>query len=46
MATYIVKYNAAKFSNGLECFTELLSINHNREVRVYDWYNEKNIKIY
>ena len=38
---YIVKYNTARFSKGLEWFTEFLSINHNRELRVYSWYNEK-----
>ena len=36
---YVVKYNTAKFSEGLEWFTELFSINHKRELRVYNWYN-------
>lgn len=43
-SNYIVKYNTARFSNGLEWFTELLSINHKRELRVYSWYNEKSHK--
>ncbi len=38
---YIIKYNTSKYSHGLEWFTELLSINHKRELRVYNWYNEK-----
>lgn len=38
---FIVKYNTAQFSEGLEWFTEFLSINHNRELRVYDWYGQK-----
>ena len=38
---YIVKYNTARFSEGLEWFTEFFSINHKRELRVYSWYNEK-----
>ena len=37
----IIKYNTAKFSTGLEWVTEFLSINHNREVRVYSWYKEE-----
>lgn len=41
---YIIKYNTSKFSSGLEWFTELLSINHNRELRVYKWYKEKDHK--
>jgi hypothetical protein len=38
---FIVKHNTARFSSGLEWITELMSINHNRELRVYKWYNEK-----
>lgn len=41
---YIIKHNTAKFSTGLEWITEFLSINHNREVRVYSWFSEKNHK--
>ena len=41
---YIIKYNTSKFSTGLEWFTEFLSINHNRELRVYKWYKEKDHK--
>ena len=37
---YILKYNTSKFSSGLEWFTELLSINHRRELRVYDLYKK------
>ena len=37
---HIIKYNTAKFSQGLEWFTELFSINHNRELRVYELYME------
>ena len=38
---HIIKYNTSRFSKGLEWVTESLSINHNREVRVYRWYQEK-----
>ena len=38
---YIVKYNTSKYSSGLEWFTEFISINHNRELRVYKWYRGK-----
>jgi len=41
---FIIKHNTANFSYGLEWFTELLSINHKRELRVYEWYNSKNHK--
>jgi hypothetical protein len=40
-SNYIVKYNTARFSNGLEWFTEFFSINHKRELRVYRCYNKK-----
>jgi len=40
-SNYIVKFNTARFSNGLEWFTEFFSINHKRELRVYSWYSEK-----
>lgn len=39
--SYITKFNTSQFSHGLEWVTELLSINHNREIRVYSWYSEK-----
>ena len=41
---YIIKYNTARYSVGLEWITELLSINHNRELRVYRWYKQKHHK--
>jgi hypothetical protein len=37
----IIKHNTARYSSGLEWITELLSINHNRELRVYRWYEQK-----
>ena len=40
-SNYIIKYNTARFSEGLEWFTEFFSINHKRELRVYRWYKEK-----
>ena len=43
-SNYIVKYNTARFSSGLEWFTEFLSINHKRELRVYSWYKQKKHK--
>ena len=43
-SNYIVKYNTARFSSGLEWFTEFLSINHKRELRVYSWYKQKSHK--
>ena len=43
-SNYIVKYNTARFSSGLEWFTEFLSINHKRESRVYSWYKQKSHK--
>jgi len=43
-SNHVIKYNTARFSNNLEWFTEFLSINHKRELRVYSWYNEKNHK--
>ncbi len=39
--SYITKFNTSQFSQGLEWATELLSINHNREIRVYSWYSRK-----
>jgi len=38
---FIIKHNTARYSAGLEWVTELLSINHNRELRVYRWYEQK-----
>ena len=38
---HIIKHNTARYSEGLEWITELLSINHNRELRVYRWYEQK-----
>lgn len=38
---YIIKHNTARYSVGLEWVSELLSINHNRELRVYRWYEQK-----
>lgn len=42
--SYIIKYNTARFSSGLEWFTEFFSVNHNRELRVYRWYAGKSHK--
>jgi hypothetical protein len=39
----VIKHNTARFSRGLEWFTEFLSINHNREVRVYELYRRHEI---
>ena len=41
---HVVKHNTARFSKGLEWLTEVISINHKRELRVYTWYNESNPK--
>lgn len=38
---YIIKHNTARYSAGLEWITELLSVNHNRELRAYRWYDQK-----
>jgi len=43
-SNYIIKYNTARFSSGLEWFTEFFSINHKRELRVYSWYSKRNCK--
>jgi hypothetical protein len=43
-SNYIIKYNTARFSSGLEWFTEFFSINHKRELRVYSWYAGKSHK--
>ena len=40
----VIKHNTSKFSQGFEWFTERLSINHNRELRFYDWYGENEFK--
>jgi len=36
-----MKFNTSKYSYGLEFLTEFFSINHKRELRVYEWYQEK-----
>ena len=40
----VIKYNTSKFSEGFEWLTERLSVNHNRELRFYDWYGENEFK--
>ena len=39
--SYVIKNNTASSSSGLEWFTEKLSINHKRELRVYRLYSQK-----
>lgn len=41
---FIIKHNTARHSVGLEWITELLSVNHNRELRAYRWYGQKTHK--
>lgn len=42
--SFIIKHNTARYSSNLEWITELLSINHSRELRVYRWYAQKTKK--
>lgn len=37
----VFKFNTSRSSNGFEWITEFLSINHGRELRVYNLYNKK-----
>jgi hypothetical protein len=41
---FVFKYNTSQYSSGLEWVTELLSINHQRELRVYSWHVKKKCK--
>jgi len=38
---YVIKYNTSKFSTGVEKLTESLSVNHRREIRVYEAFDSK-----
>lgn len=38
---YVLKFNTSKYTHNLEKITEFFSINYNREIRVYKFYEKK-----